>query len=143
MTLEEAIKHCEEVAESKKKTGGECPFDDAISRQAVIDGINEYFHDEYYQRTSIQDCRDCLIKDVIKNMPSVTPQQKTGHWIETAEEYYKAINEEGGGVNENTPYFTDDIACSECLAKFSMIDNETERFEYCPHCGAKMQEVEE
>lgn len=48
--------------------------DDAISRQAVIDGINEYFHDEYYQRTSIQDCRDCLIEDVIKYLPSVTPQ---------------------------------------------------------------------
>jgi len=53
--------------------------EDCISRQAVIDGINEYFHDEYYQRTSIQDCRDCLIKDVIKDIPPVTPQQKMGH----------------------------------------------------------------
>ena len=53
--------------------------EDCISRQAVIDGINEYFHDEYYQRTSIQDCRDCLIEDVIKDMPPVTPQPKTGH----------------------------------------------------------------
>lgn len=54
------------------------PCGDAISRQAVIDGINEYFHDEYYQRTSIQDCRDCLIEDVIKDIPPVTPQSKTG-----------------------------------------------------------------
>jgi len=63
---------------------------------------------------------------------------KTGHWIETAEEYYKAVNEYGGGVNEDTPYFVDDIACSECLSMFSVIDNETERFDCCPHCGTKM-----
>jgi len=68
---------------------------------------------------------------------------KTGYWIEDAETYYKAINEKGGGVNENTPYFTDDIACSECLAKFSVIDNETQRFKCCPNCGAKMVEPQE
>ena len=60
----------------------------------------------------------------------------TGHWIETALEYYEMINEKGGGVDENTPYFVDDIACSECLAKFSVIDNETERFDFCPNCGS-------
>lgn len=64
-----------------------------------------------------------------------TPLPK-GHWIETAEEYYKAINEKGGGVNENTDYFVDDIACSECLAKFSVIDNEADCFDFCPCCGS-------
>lgn len=63
-------------------------------------------------------------------------EPKIGHWIETAEEYYKAVNEKGGGVNEDTEYFTDDIACSECLAKFSVIDNEAERFDFCPCCGS-------
>lgn len=63
----------------------------------------------------------------------------TGHWIENAQEYYEMINEKGGGVDENTPYFTDDIACSECLAKFSVIDNETERFDFCPNCGCSMK----
>ena len=66
-------------------------------------------------------------------------ESKAGRWIETAEEYYKAVNEYGGGVNENTPYFVDDIACSECLAKYSVIGNEAERFDYCPSCGAKME----
>lgn len=70
-------------------------------------------------------------------------EPKTGRWIETADEYYKAVNEYGGGVNENTPYFVDDIACSECLAKYSVIDNETERFDHCPSCGAKMVEPQE
>ena len=70
-------------------------------------------------------------------MTALEQEPKTGHWIETAEEYYKAVNEYGGGVNEDTPYFTEDIACSECLSMFSVIDNETERFDCCPHCGAK------
>lgn len=64
------------------KTLNQEPCEDTISRQAVIDGINKYFHDEYYQRTSIQDCRDCLIEDVIKNLPSVTPAQE---WIPCSE----------------------------------------------------------
>lgn len=54
------------------------PCGDAISRQAVIDSIRNYFHDEYYQRTSIQDCRDCLIEDVIKSLPPVTPVRPKG-----------------------------------------------------------------
>ena len=62
-----------------------------------------------------------------------------GKWIETAQDYYEMVNKKGGGVNENTEYFTDDIACSECLTKFSNIDNETERFNFCPHCGADMR----
>lgn len=78
-----------------------------------------------------------FIIEVLKQEP------KTGRWIETAEKYYKAVNEYGGGVNENTPYFVDDIACSECLAKYSVIDNETERFDHCPSCGAKMVEPQE
>lgn len=62
-----------------------------------------------------------------------------GEWIETAQDYYETVNKKGGGVNENTEYFIDDIACSECLTKFSNIDNETERFNFCPNCGADMR----
>ena len=88
--------------------------------------------------------RDLMLlnaEQMIHLLPSVKPRK--GYWIETAEEYYKAINEKGGGVDENTPYFVDDIACSECLSKFSVIDNETERFDYCPKCGVYMSESEE
>lgn len=76
----------------------------------------------------------------IEYLPTMSAEPKRGRWIENAETYYTAINEKGGGVDENTPYFTDDIACPECLAKFSVIDNETERFDYCPNCGARMSE---
>ena len=76
----------------------------------------------------------------IKNLPPVTPQPKTGEWIGDAKTYYEELNKRGLGVDEYTPYFTDDIACSECLAKYSMLDNETQFFKYCPNCGCRMVE---
>lgn len=30
------------------------------------------------------------------------------------------------------------IECSVCGEAFNIINNETKRFNYCPHCGAKM-----
>ena len=110
-------------------------MDEFISRQAVLDAITEI--DEGIN----MDIYTNEVREIIKELPSIQPV--TGKWIETAEDFYKAVNEKGGGVNENTPYFTDDIACSECLAMFSTIDNETERFDYCPNCGAKMVEPQE
>lgn len=97
---------------------------------------------------TMRDLSEEELKHFSEEMKKVRPQvveqePKTGHWIETADEYYKAVNEYGGGANENTPYFVDDIACSECLAKYSVIDNETERFDHCPSCGAKMVESQE
>lgn len=89
------------------------------------------------------DSEEPYYKALSAGIKALKQEPKTGHWIETAEEYYKSVNEYGGGVNENTPYFVDDIACSECLAKYSVIDNETERFDHCPSCGAKMVEPQE
>ena len=83
------------------------------------------------------------IFDIIEEQPTIE-ERKTGKWIEDAETYYKAVNEKGGGIDENTPYFTEDyIACSECLTMFSVIDNCTEDFDFCPHCGASMMEGEQ
>lgn len=32
-----------------------------------------------------------------------------------------------------------DIVCSVCGEVFDILDNDTERFDYCPHCGADMR----
>ena len=40
-------------------------------------------------------------------------------------------------------YSRDHIVCSVCEECFSVLDNATERFDFCPHCGAKMDEVTE
>jgi len=115
MTRDEAIKILKELAGYEK----------------TMDLIQNY-------SVSVQDALYMAIKALEQE-----PKQRTGHWIEDAETYYKAIYERGCEPDENTPIFLDDIACSECLAKFSVIDNETERFECCPHCGAKMLEPQE
>lgn len=105
---------------------------DLISREKVMQILQEHWLNGTVAHRVIAE-----IGNDIQHMPSVTSQApRKGHWIETAGEYYKAINEKGGEVNEDTDYFTDDIACSECLAKFSVIDNETERFDFCPKCGS-------
>lgn len=95
--------------------------------------ISEIITDKYKLRIP-----PTVYYDLLADIQEVEEEQepKAGHWIETAEEYYKAVNEKGGGVNEDTEYFTDDIACSECLAKFSVVDNEAERFDFCPCCGS-------
>ena len=107
------------------RVGGD-EMTDLISRQAAIDAV-------------IKRDANCGIDSakVLKALPSAQP--KRGKWIDDAESYYKAVNEKGGGVDENTPYFVDDTACSECLALFSTIDNCTESFNFCPNCGADMR----
>ena len=36
-------------------------------------------------------------------------------------------------------YSDDHIVCSICEECFSILDNDTERFDLCPNCGAKME----
>ena len=106
------------------------PCEDAISRQAVIDGINQYFHDEYYQRTSIQDCRDCLIEDVIKDISPINPQLKTGHWIGIDEEPHEVWECDHCGFV---------IDGSGCIDPYDYRDT----YKYCPYCGARMVDEQE
>lgn len=125
------------------------PCEDVISREDALKALCKAVHKNddnipcpnqrvscLWNKTKVQDYAEEILK-----LPSATPQQKTGWWIEDAETYYKAIHVIGE-PDENTPIFLDDIACSECLVKFSIRNNETERFKCCPNCGIKM-EVEE
>lgn len=48
--------------------------------------------------------------------------ERHGHWIESHEVF-------------------DYIKCSECGEDWCTEDNDTETFNYCPNCGAKMDEV--
>ena len=53
------------------------------------------------------------------------PEQKHGKWIEYTEAFGF------GGLQEH-------IVCSECLEVFYLVNNDTEKFNYCPWCGARM-----
>ena len=100
------------------------PCEDCVSRQATITAIKDYFHDDYYQRTSIQDCRDDFIEDVLTKLPSVQPKQRIGHWVTTKKEKISYAE------------------CSNCAALYPITET-TYVFsdaKFCPNCGAKMSE---
>lgn len=100
----------EEVIDVAIKALKQQPCDDAVSRQAVEEIIND-----------IRDCISvegyCAILERLKKLSPVTPQPKTGHWIWNIEKGY--------------------CKCSECG-----IGMGHKEFDYCPNCGAKMQESE-
>lgn len=112
---------------------------DLIDRQAAIDAI---VHKLCIKSTDFLLPDEERIIDVIRNIPSAEPERKKGEWIQDSVTYYQQYNAKNLGVYakaKDIPYFTDDIACPECLAKFSVIDNETERFNFCPWCGSDLR----
>ena len=54
-------------------------------------------------------------------------ERKKGEWIE----YPDCLQYEDA-------YADDQIVCSACHHVFSILDNCTEEFDFCPHCGADM-----
>ena len=88
------------------------PCEDAISRQAAIDKIKEIY--EWHDNVSKE-----RIIEHFKRLPSVTPQQKYGKWI--------------------------DGKCNKCGTHAPFWSMATTYYcsEYCPKCGAKMQESED
>ena len=84
-------------------------------------------------------CEDCISRQAVLNLinadwkyegleedvsslPPVNPQPRTGHWIYTGD------------------YITDGmLKCSECGFEHDV----SERFAYCPNCGARMIEPQE
>ena len=88
------------------------PCDDAISRQAVEDAIYDY--------SRSCDVNYAQIMEFIDKLPSVTPQQKMGHW----EWNQYDANPKIGNFH-----------CSLCHSIGRAY------FDYCPYCGAKMSEI--
>ena len=79
---------------------------DCVSRQAVLDIVNNPLN--------------IKLDEIVKKLPPVTPQQKTGHWI------FKEFDEETGISNS---YW-----CSACNYPMAQVYDD-----YCAHCGAKME----
>ena len=88
------------------------PCEEAVSRQAVLEYI------EGSEAELGHSSENELVCQYIKELPPVTPQQKTGHWI--------------------------DDKCSECgMGIEDLIDSSewyrNENPKYCPFCGIKIQ----
>ncbi len=108
------------------KTLEQQPCEDCISRQAVIDIIFE-------SGSSFENnlARGFFI-DKIRDLPSVTPKEKTGRWI--------SFGIQGEIDGQIVRAFT----CSKCgaISIFRVSSGNIVNGGLCPNCGVKMQEVE-
>ncbi len=96
------------------------PCDDVISRQAVLNlprrALKNYFGEITAEMIYVKD---------VEKLPSVAATGKAGHWI-----FVHPLQENDGGS----------YMCSICnVGDWNLNGKEN----YCPNCGAKMQEVEE
>ena len=94
------------------------PCDDAVSRRAVLD-INESHHGQMPNHINYQ------IWQEIKELPSVRPQEQTGHWIEG-----EVWEDTDGGWGRWQK-------CSVCR------QSKHHKTYFCPDCGAKMVQPQE
>ena len=86
-------------------------MDDLISRQVAIDAL---------ETTSFDDYGDYMItRELIEQLPSAQPERKTGKW----------------SIKNGELAFWD--VCSECGR---MVIHRTPFYNFCPHCGARMED---
>ena len=118
------------VKESQSEIPNTCG--DAISRQAVDDAIYDY--------SRSCDVNYAQVMEYIEKIPSVTPQQRTGRWVEHDFEQLRKMG-----------YYR----CSECNIGYQRYERGERKSElpningqkyelhridnYCPNCGVKME----
>lgn len=65
-------------------------------------------------------------------------------WMESSVLYNAGYRKQSEGEWEQQPRpYEDEIVCSVCGANFNIIDNCTEKFDFCPNCGARMTKGDE
>lgn len=89
-------------------------MDDLISRQAAIETIQRAFDRETLLYSFVRK----VAVDALKTMPSAQPEQKKGKWIDARDH------------------------CGEFLCSNCHETNINNFYNYCPHCGAKMEAVD-
>ena len=104
------------------------PCEDAISREAALNTINAM-----RVACDTNDIADyyILLLEAFKQLPPVTPKQKSGHW-----EWVQYDSSPNIG----------NWRCSECRAIIPHTPKETDNtpiYKLCPMCGAKMVEPQE
>ena len=97
---------------------GEC--EDAVSRADVEHEIANILRGIFVEYQDIA-------KKTASKLPSVTPKQKTGKWI-VVDDADDSIRISG--------------KCSACGWEAHLYEDDVAGMDYCPDCGAKMDEVE-
>ena len=124
LPTEKEFEHLEWLLKNhyKKESCGDC-----ISREAVMHILDEVGGDFDSPREAVVPID--YIADMVSELPSVTAQPKIGKWIMSDDGLYRPI-------------------CNNCGAHpwkgyIPTVEEATEAFKYCPHCGCKIQEVED
>lgn len=92
----------------------------AATRAAVI-SVRDYLG-------NIDSERDICIEEGLYEVPAVDAVPVVhARWIT----YPECLGYDGA-------YHDEHIVCSACHSVWNIIDNDTERFDHCPACGAKM-----
>lgn len=129
-----------EIQKAYELGKAEQPCEDCISRQAVIDWLTD--RTEKYDEKGHFISKE-LVKAEVKNwlaeLPSVTPVNVYAKGYKDAMEIHEKLKVEHKGkwmvVEHNCGY----VQCSICNKRVPFC----KRSNFCPNCGAKMQEVEE
>lgn len=104
------------------------PCEDCISRQAVLDAMSHTWKHICFvarrkQPTKGEKAVYFDMCGAVRQIPSVTPQQKTGRWVYELEDWNK-------------------WTCSECGWSKRADVHVRLGYNYCPNCGARMEECE-
>ena len=93
--------------------------DDLISRQAAeMALIEKEQHSRRYKWGEIWELNGLEIREILDNLPSVQPKEKTGKWLHDQGKYKNRW------------------ICTECSYRWYFPKEEAK---YCPNCGAKME----
>ena len=95
---------------------------DLIWRQDAIDEIQEVYEREFPTASgAFDEFVISIIPNILRNLPSVEPEQKKGHWV-------PVTNGRGG------------FECDQCHNYSPSYQNGDEYLSYyCPNCGADMR----
>ena len=129
MDLDSAIQHCEEVADTPCFTDEEAKCYSEHRQLAdwlkELKAYKEQSGDVISRQAALNAITMAEVRwqavDNVNKLPSVTPQQMTGRWIVTDDDL---------------------VYCSECEDSYYPRPIDASWY-YCPHCGAKMEDVKE
>lgn len=125
-------------------------MDDTISRQALLESI---------ERISVKGnvLDDDWVYRFIQEFPSAQPEYRFDEWCTECKEYDKerhccprfnhVIRTTLQEVQERKKgqwieYDNSHCECSVCHEEWSYFDDEPDRFNFCPNCGADMRKEE-
>jgi rubrerythrin len=120
-----------ELIESAIEALEQEPCEDAISRKEALEALEQeeplVWCDGADEIAAYNQWSSDV--DTIKNIPSVQPKPKTGHWEPM---WY-------GGYADGCPVW-EEWDCSECGYEHNGLEDTLTN--YCPNCGAKMESEE-